>query len=130
MAGSNGRQLYSEFCLNNGLLGQKQKLEVCKCPFYITGLTFSSSTIAGLLRKAALLTFYPTPAAYCLSLKYTTAQQFLRWATVPAQSGPKSGEGAAVPLSVGSWVRSPSNTMWPGPSPASLPSGILIHPTV
>jgi len=104
MAGSNGRQLYSEFCLNNGLLGQKQKLEVCKCPFYITGLTFSSSTIAGLLRKAALLTFYPTPAAYCLSLKYTTAQQFLRWATVPAQSGPKSGEGAAVPLWRGSCV--------------------------
>jgi len=36
--------------------------------------------------------------------------------------------GAAV----GSWVLtgSPSNTMWPGPSPTSLPSGILIHPTV
>jgi len=25
---------------------------------------------------------------------------------------------------------SPSNTMWPGPRPTSLPSGILIHPTV
>jgi len=24
----------------------------------------------------------------------------------------------------------PSNTMWPGPRPTSLPSGILIHPTV
>jgi len=25
---------------------------------------------------------------------------------------------------------SPSNTMWPGPRPTSLPSGILINPTV
>jgi len=25
---------------------------------------------------------------------------------------------------------SPSNTMWPGPRPTSVPSGILIHPTV
>ena len=24
---------------------------------------------------------------------------------------------------------SPSNTIWPGPRPTSLPSGILIHPT-
>ena len=32
----------------------------------------------------------------------------------------------------GGWVRtgSPSNTMWPGPRPTSLPSGIVIHPTV
>ena len=31
----------------------------------------------------------------------------------------------------GGWVPtgSPSNTMWPGPRPTSLPSGILIHPT-
>jgi len=41
--------------------------------------------------------------------------------------GRKMG-GAAV----GGWVPtgSPSNTMWPGPKPTSLPSGILIHPTV
>jgi len=25
---------------------------------------------------------------------------------------------------------SPSNTMWPGPRPTSVPSGILINPTV
>jgi len=25
---------------------------------------------------------------------------------------------------------SPSNTMWPGPRPTYVPSGILIHPTV
>ena len=25
---------------------------------------------------------------------------------------------------------SPSNTMWPGPRPTSIPSGIVIHPTV
>ena len=32
----------------------------------------------------------------------------------------------------GGWVPtgSPFNTMWPGPRPASLPSGISIHPTV
>ena len=30
------------------------------------------------------------------------------------------------------WGRagSPSNTMWPGPRPTSVPSGILIHPNV
>jgi len=33
---------------------------------------------------------------------------------------------------VGGWVPtgSTSNTMWPGRRPTSLPSGILIHPTV
>jgi len=41
---------------------------------------------------------------------------------------PKKWLGAAV----GGWVPigSPSNTMWPGPRATSLPSGILIHPTV
>jgi len=34
----------------------------------------------------------------------------------------------AVPL-LGT-AGSPSNTMWPGPRPASVPSGILIHPAV
>jgi len=37
-------------------------------------------------------------------------------------------EGAAVPLWGG--AGSPSNTVWPGSRPTSLPSGILIHPTV
>ena len=36
---------------------------------------------------------------------------------------------AAVSLSVGELV-SPSNTMSPGMRPTSVPSGILIHPTV
>jgi len=36
---------------------------------------------------------------------------------------------AAVPLS-GGGAGSPSNTMWPWPRPTSVPSGILIHPTV
>jgi len=34
---------------------------------------------------------------------------------------------------VGGWVPtawSPSNTMWPGPRPTTLLSGILIHPTL
>jgi len=37
--------------------------------------------------------------------------------------------GAAVPLSVGE-AGYPSNTMWPGTRPTSVPGGILIHPTV
>ena len=37
--------------------------------------------------------------------------------------------GASVPLFQGS-AGSPSNTMWPGPRPISMPSFILIHPTV
>jgi len=36
--------------------------------------------------------------------------------------------GAAVPLSVGSWY--PCNTMWPEPRPTSIPSGIIIHPSI
>jgi len=36
--------------------------------------------------------------------------------------------GAAMPLYVG--AGSPSNTMSPRPRPISVPSGILIHPTV
>jgi len=40
--------------------------------------------------------------------------------------------GTAVPLSVAwsSGAGSPSNTMWPGTRPTSVPSDILIHPTV
>jgi len=34
-----------------------------------------------------------------------------------------------VPISVGG-AGSPSNAMWPGPRPTSVPTGILIHPTV
>jgi len=37
-------------------------------------------------------------------------------------------EGAAVPLSGG--AGSPYNTIWTGPSPTSVPSGVLIHPAV
>jgi len=40
--------------------------------------------------------------------------------------GPKIG---VCPFG-GGGAGSPSNTMWPGPSPTSLPSGILIHPAV
>jgi len=41
----------------------------------------------------------------------------------------KVGAVHAVPLSVGG-AGSSCNTMWPGPRPTSIPSGILIHPTV
>jgi len=37
--------------------------------------------------------------------------------------------GNAVPLSM-EGAGSPSNRMWPGPRPTSIPSGTLIHPTV
>jgi len=35
--------------------------------------------------------------------------------------------GGCIPLGA---AGSPSDTMWPGPSPPSVPSGILIHPAV
>jgi len=56
----------------------------------------------------------------------TRAQQLVRWATVPEQSGPKSVEGLLCPFPWG--AGSPSST--PGPRPISIPSGILIHPAV
>jgi len=37
--------------------------------------------------------------------------------------------GKAVPL-WGGGAGSPSDTMWPGPRPTSVPSFVLIHPTV
>ena len=42
--------------------------------------------------------------------------------------GPKIGEGSAPFL--GGEAGSPSNTMWPGPSPTCIQNFILIHPTV
>ena len=42
--------------------------------------------------------------------------------------GPKI-RGEVCPFGRGK-AMSPSNTMWPGPRPTSLPSGILIHPVV
>jgi len=56
----------------------------------------------------------------------STAQQRLRWATVPQQSGPKSGGGSCCALFRGGgrggsrWGR--SNTMSPGPRPTSVPT--------
>ena len=41
--------------------------------------------------------------------------------------GPKSGGGCCAPLGR---AGSPSNTMWPGLRPTSMPSGILIHSAV
>jgi len=63
--------------------------------------------------------------------KIKRAQQLLKWARVPKQSGPKRvWEGAAVPLSFRGGAGSPSNTISPGPKPTSVPSGTLIHPAV
>jgi len=41
--------------------------------------------------------------------------------------GPKRG-GCYAPFA--GRAGSPSNTMWPGPRPTSIPSGILMHPAV
>jgi len=57
----------------------------------------------------------------------TVAEMGDRLATI--DMGRKLGEGS-VPLLEGGGAESPSNTMWPGPSPTSVPSFILIHPTV
>ena len=46
---------------------------------------------------------------------------------MPEQTGPKTG--GLLSLSVGA-AGSSSNTESPGPSPISVPSGILIHPAV
>jgi len=44
--------------------------------------------------------------------------------------GPKSGGGCCARpcIEVGTWVQ--SNRMSPGSKPTSIPSGILIHPTI
>ena len=76
--------------------------------------------------------YYKVPVV-CGIIILTRAQQLLieigdRLAT--ADMGQK-WEGAAVPLFLGGGrAGSPSNTMSPGTRPISVPSGILIHPTV
>jgi len=61
----------------------------------------------------------------------TLSQQELSsgWDGRPCQSKVGRKLGTAVSLSVGR-AESPSNTMWLGPRPTSVPSGILIHTTV
>jgi len=57
------------------------------------------------------------------------ARQLLTWATVgPQQTWVEKLVGLLCPFPRG--AGSPSNTMWPGPRPTSVPSDILIHPTV
>ena len=71
-------------------------------------------------------------ASVCLSVRShisTRAQQLLRWATVlPQDMGRKLGGGLCAPFRGGAGP--PSNTMSPEPRPTSVPSGILIHPTI
>jgi len=52
----------------------------------------------------------------------------LRWATVWTIDMGRKGGGAAVPLSVGKL--GPNLTVSPEPRPTSIPSDILIYPTV
>ena len=65
-----------------------------------------------------------------IEIVFTRAQQLLRYRGPFGhnRNGPKSG-GCCAPFAGkgGSWVL--SNTMYPGPRPTSVPSGILIHPT-
>jgi len=60
----------------------------------------------------------------------TRAQLLLRWATVWPQYtwAEEWGGGCCAPFRGG--VGFASNTTLPGPRPTSVPSGILIHPTV
>ena len=80
------------------------------------------------------LNYHTAEIAYCvkINLDVTSVKQELSscWDGRPFghnRHGPKVGRGCC-----GGWVPtgSPSNTMWPGPRPTCLPSGILIHPTV
>ena len=88
------------------------------------------------------LVFLPcvTVARYCYRIsvlpsvtrwhRVTRAQQLLRWAGDRARAkwAEKWGTGCCA-LSVGE-AGSQSDTMWPGPRPTSISSGILIHLTV
>jgi len=77
----------------------------------------------------------------CISVCLSAPLTYLNKSSAVAEMGDRLATiyvgrkvGAAVPLSVGSppvgGAVSPSNTMWPGPRPTSVPSDILIHPTV
>jgi len=61
---------------------------------------------------------------------HTRAQQLLKWATVWPQHtwAEKLGGSCCAPFHGGAGF--PSNTMSPEPRPTSIPSGILIHPTI
>jgi len=63
---------------------------------------------------------------------HQTQYQVASWSIQPFghnRHGPKIG-GAVPPLFGGRGAGSPSSTMWPGPRPTSLPSGVLIHPAI
>jgi len=56
-----------------------------------------------------------------------SAQQQLKWATVPDQSGAKSGGGCCAAFRGG--AGSLTNPTSPGPRPTCVPSGILVNPS-
>jgi len=57
--------------------------------------------------------------------KMSRLKRFIRTTTTAARAQQWRTD---VPLSVGGLAGFPSNTMWPGPRPTSIPSGMLIHP--
>jgi len=65
-----------------------------------------------------------TKRAYSIYKSLAVAEIGDRLATI--HMVPKVGAAVLLPWGAGS----PSNTMSPGPRPTSVPSGILIHPTV
>jgi len=72
------------------------------------------------LRSSTLLAVYAKESS-------AVAEMGDRFATIDV--GWKLG-WLLCPFFLGGGDRTPSNTMWPVPRPTSVPSGILIHPTV
>ena len=103
--------------------------DVASCRRYCHLTRFSSRV--GIAQLIPTHQFCPS---VCLSVRHelvlcykssAVAEMGDRLATVVV--GRKVGGGLLRHVQ-GSWV--PSNTNWPGPRPTSVPSGILIHPTV
>jgi len=68
----------------------------------------------------------------CLQGRGLPPYQMASWSIEPfgrSRHGPKIGGSGLCPFGWGG-AGSPSKTMWPGPRPTSVPSFILIHPTV
>ena len=104
----------------------------CICPAHNTGdLTHSSSSSISNATSHSWRWWYGSWVCYSC---YTSQQDLSScWDGYPFghnRHGRKSDGGAAVPLSIGGWGSGgwvPINTMWPGPRPTSIPSGISIH---
>jgi len=103
--------------------------------------------ISSLYKSFTYLLTYISWGSVAFCYKFTAAYQLKElwqelsscWSGRPCRSvGRKVGEGCCAPfrggvgfaVALSKGAGSPSNTMWPGPRPTSIPSGIFIHPTV